>query len=214
MHGVLSRVLPRAGRRQPNKSGKHLHQHGNAARKRKIERIFSGPVPQCFSVQEVSMQSAVLHADMLQLVTFKLDGQKYAVDILKVQEINNMKEITSIPNAPAYLEGAINLRGKVIPVLNLRKKFGFEENANSELRKIVIMDVRGVIMGLIVDAVSDVLRVNRDVVEPPPPVSSNVSSEFISGIAKLPEGLVILLDMDRLLDAEEHKTVFGEAPVS
>ncbi len=160
------------------------------------------------------MQSAAIHADMLQLVTFKLAGQKYAVDILKVQEINNMKEITSIPNAPGYLEGAINLRGKVIPVLNLRKKFGFEENANVELRKIIIMDVRGVIMGLIVDAVSDVLRITRDVVEPPPPVSSNVSSDFLSGIAKLPEGLVILLDMDRLLDAEEHKTVFGEAPVS
>jgi purine-binding chemotaxis protein CheW len=160
------------------------------------------------------MQSTVIHTDMLQLVTFKLDGQKYAVDILKVQEINNMKEITSIPNAPTYLEGAINLRGKVIPVLNLRKKFGFEENANNGLCKIVIMDVRGVIMGLIVDAVSDVLRITRDVVEPPPPVSSNISSEFISSIAKLPEGLVILLDMDRLLDAEEHKTVFGEAPVS
>jgi len=160
------------------------------------------------------MQSTVIHTDMLQLVTFKLDGQKYAVDILKVQEINNMKEITSIPNAPVYLEGAINLRGKVIPVLNLRKKFGFAENTNRELCKIVIMDVRGVIMGLIVDAVSDVLRITRDVVEPPPPVSSNVSSEFISSIAKLPEGLVILLDMDRLLDAEEHKTVFGEVPVS
>ena len=160
------------------------------------------------------MQSAAIHVEMLQLVTFKLDGQKYAVDILKVQEINNMKEITSIPNAPAYLEGVINLRGKVIPVLNLRMKFGFEENANSELRKIVIMDVRGVIMGLIVDAVSDVLRISRDVVEPSPPVSSNVSSEFISGIAKLPEGLVILLDMDRLLDAEERKIVFGEALVS
>jgi purine-binding chemotaxis protein CheW len=159
------------------------------------------------------MQSIAIHTDMLQLVTFKLDGQKYAVDILKVQEINNMKEITSIPNAPVYLEGAINLRGKVIPVLNLRKKFGFEENINSELCKIIIMDVRGVIMGLIVDGVSDVLRITRDVVEPPPPVSSNISSEFISSIAKLPEGLVILLDMDRLLDAEEHKTVFGEAPV-
>jgi purine-binding chemotaxis protein CheW len=159
------------------------------------------------------MQTAA-HTEMLQLVTFKLDGQKYAVDILKVQEINNMKEITSIPNAPVYLEGAINLRGKVIPVLNLRKKFGFEESANAELRKIVIMDVRGIIMGLVVDAVSDVLRITHDVVEPPPPVSSNVSSEFISGIAKLSEGLVILLDMDRLLDAEEHKTVFGETPVS
>ncbi len=160
------------------------------------------------------MQSTAIHSEMLQLVTFKLDGQKYAVDILKVQEINNMKEITSIPNAPVYLEGAINLRGKVIPVLNLRKKFGFDDNLKSELCKIIIMDVRGVIMGLIVDAVSDVLRINQDVVEPPPPVSSNVSSEFISGIAKLSEGLVILLDMDRLLDAEEHRIVFGEAPVS
>jgi purine-binding chemotaxis protein CheW len=160
--------------------------------------------------KEVAMASATSHTEMLQLVTFKLAGQKYAVDILKVQEINNMKEITTIPNAPSYLEGAVNLRGKVIPVLNLRKKFGLEEQENKELCKIIIMDVRGVIMGLIVDAVSDVLRVPRDVVEPPPPVSSNISSEFIFGIAKLPEGLVILLDMDRLLNAQEHKSVFGE----
>ncbi len=160
------------------------------------------------------MATASVHMEMLQLVTFKLAGQKYAVNILKVQEINNMKEITSIPNAPSYLEGAVNLRGKVIPVLNLRKKFGFAEKAADELSKIVIMDVRGVIMGLMVDAVSDVLRIPRDLVEPPPPVSSNVSTEFISSIAKLEEGLVILLDMDRLLDEEEHRAVFGENRVA
>jgi purine-binding chemotaxis protein CheW len=154
------------------------------------------------------MQAAA-HTDMLQLVTFRLSGQKYAVDILKVQEIDNMKEITVIPNAPDYLEGAINLRGKVIPVLNLRKKFSFEDKAADETCKIVIMDIRGVIMGLIVDAVSDVLRITRDVVEPPPPISSNISSDFISGIAKLPDGLVILLDMDRLLGEEEHKAIVG-----
>jgi len=157
------------------------------------------------------MHSTAAHTEMLQLVTFKLAGQKYAVDILKVQEINNMKEITAIPNSPPFLEGAINLRGKVIPVLNLRKKFSFEDKATDETCKIVIMDVRGIIMGLIVDAVSDVLRISRDVVEPPPPVSSNISTEFIAGIAKLPEGLVILLDMDRLLGDEEHKSVFGES---
>jgi len=160
------------------------------------------------------MATASVHTEMLQLVTFKLAGQKYAVNILKVQEINNMKEITSIPNAPSYLEGAVNLRGKVIPVLNLRKKFGFEEKATDELSKIVIMDVRGVIMGLMVDAVSDVLRIPRDLVEPPPPVSSNVSTEFISSIAKLEEGLVILLDMDKLLGDEEHRAVFGENRVA
>ncbi len=151
-----------------------------------------------------------LHTGMLQLVTFKLAGQKYAVDILKVQEINNMKEITTIPNAPSFLEGAVNLRGKVIPVLNLRKKFSFDDAGSLETSKIVIMDVRGVIMGLIVDAVSDVLRIPRDVVEPPPPVTTHGSTEFISGIAKLQEGLVILLDMDRLLGVDEHRAVFGD----
>ena len=155
------------------------------------------------------MQTSVIHSDMLQLVTFKLAGQKYAVDILKVQEINNMKEITTIPNAPHFLEGAVNLRGKVIPVLNLRKKFSLEVRNLSELDKIVIMDIRGVIMGTIVDSVSDVLRIAKDVVEPPPPVSANVSSRFIAGIAKLEEGLVILLDMDQLLDQGEHQAVFG-----
>jgi len=156
------------------------------------------------------MQATALSMDMLQLVTFKLAGQKYAVDILKVQEINNMKEITAIPNSPPFLEGAVNLRGKVIPVLNLRKKFGLETKELSEQTKIVIMDVSGIIMGLIVDSVSDVLRIPRDLVEPPPPVSSIVSTEFIAGIAKLDEGLVILLDMDKLLGIEERKAVFGE----
>lgn len=147
-------------------------------------------------------------SNTLQLVTFKLAGQKYAVDILKVQEIDNMKEITGIPNAPLFLAGAINLRGKVIPVLNLGIKFGIDPSS-VESSKIVIMDIRGVIMGLIVDSVSDVLRISRDVVEPPPPVHSTATTDFISGIAKLEEGLVILVDMDKLLDDEEHQAVFG-----
>lgn len=153
----------------------------------------------------------IVHSDMLQLVTFKLAGQKYAIDILKVQEIDNMKEITSIPNAPPFLEGAINLRGKVIPVLNLGKKFGFDNTEANELAKIVIMDIRGVIMGILVDSVSDVLRISQDLVEPPPPVSSIITTEFIAGIAKLDEGLVILLDLDKLLDDQEHQAVFGAA---
>jgi purine-binding chemotaxis protein CheW len=160
------------------------------------------------------MQTSTVHSEMLQLVTFKLAGQKYAVDILKVQEINNIKEITTIPNAPPFLEGAINLRGKVIPVLNLGKKFGFDHTEINDLAKIVIMDIRGVIMGIIVDSVSDVLRIPRELVEPPPPVSSNISTKFISGIAKLDEELVILLDMDKLLDEGEHQAVFGTTKIA
>jgi len=155
------------------------------------------------------MDTTAMHADMLQFVTFKLAGQKYAVEILKVQEINNMKDITPIPNAPGYVEGAVNLRGKVIPVLNLRKKFHMAEIALSDASKIIIIDVRGIIMGVIVDAVSDVLRISSDVVEPPPAVAMSVRSEFILGVAKLPNELVILLDMDKLLDASEQQAVFG-----
>jgi purine-binding chemotaxis protein CheW len=93
--------------------------------------------------------------------------------------------------------------------LNLRKKFHMEELALSETSKIIIIDVRGIIMGAIVDAVSDVLRISADVVEPPPAVASHMRSEFIRGIAKLPDELVILLNMDKLLDADEQQAVFG-----
>jgi purine-binding chemotaxis protein CheW len=148
------------------------------------------------------MDTAAAHSEVIQFVTFKLAGQKYAVDILKVQEIENMREITTIPNAPAYLEGAVNLRGKVIPVINLRKKFSFGDHDGKDRSKIVILDIGGVIMGAMVDSVSDVIRVSSGVVEPPPSVSSNGNSRFITGIAKLSEGLVIILDVDRLFGDE------------
>jgi purine-binding chemotaxis protein CheW len=135
---------------------------------------------------------------ILQLVTFTLDNEEYAVDILKVQEINRMKEITRVPNSPPYVEGVINLRGKVIPVVNLRKKFGLAEKDNDEQSRIMIMDIQGITMGLVVDSVSEVLRVPSDIVEPTPPMASNISTEFIKGIAKLEDRLIILLDMDRL----------------
>ncbi len=146
----------------------------------------------------------VVPSEMLQLVTFKLAGQRYAVDILKVQEINNLREITAIPNASHYLVGAINLRGKVISVISLHKKFNLKGEPSGEAAKIVIVDVRGVVMGLLVDAVSDVLRISKEIVELPPCVSSNMSTEFIMGIAKLADGLVILLDLNKLFGEDGH----------
>lgn len=137
--------------------------------------------------------------ELLQLVTLTLGEEEYAVDILKVQEINRMKEITRVPNAPAYVEGVINLRGKVIPVVNLRAKFGLMEKEKDDRSRIMIMDIQGITMGLMVDSVSEVLRIPTSIVEPTPPMASNISSEFIRGIAKLEERLIILLDMDRLL---------------
>lgn len=143
-------------------------------------------------------------ADILQLVTFALGNEDYAVDILKVQEINRMKEITRVPNSPAYVEGVINLRGKVIPVVSLRRKFGLEDRENDTQSRIMIMDIQGITMGLIVDAVSEVLRVPSNIVEPTPPMTSNISTEFIKGIAKLEDRLIILLDMDRLIGKSDE----------
>ncbi len=148
---------------------------------------------------------------VLQLVTFTLGNEEYAVDILKVQEINRMREITRVPNSPSYVEGVINLRGKVIPVVNIRKKFGLPEKENDEQSRIMIMDIQGITMGLVVDSVSEVLRVPSHIVEPTPPMASNISTEFIKGIAKLEDRLIILLDMDRLLGKAEETALIEAA---
>lgn len=145
------------------------------------------------------MNATVSKDNVLQLVTFTLENQDYGVDILKVQEINRMTEITKVPNSPAYVEGVINLRGKVIPVINLNRKLGFNEKDKSESSRIIIMDIKGVTKGVIVDSVSEVLRIPSDIVEPSPPIASDISKDFIKGIAKLQNRLIILIDIDKLI---------------
>ncbi|MGD0883877.1 MAG: chemotaxis protein CheW [Thermodesulfovibrionales bacterium] len=144
------------------------------------------------------MSALAASTEILQLVTFKLGGEEYATDILKVQEINRMVNITAVPNTPGYVEGVINLRGKVIPVINLRKKFGLETKAADAQSRIMVVDV-GTTVGLIVDSVSEVLRLPSDTVEPPPPMTGGDGSEFIRGVGKLEDRLLILLDIDKLL---------------
>jgi len=138
-------------------------------------------------------------SEIYQLVTFNLGNEEYAVDILKVQEINRMVEITSIPNARSYVEGVINLRGKVIPIINLRKRFGLDSKELNSHSRIIVVDI-GTSIGLIVDSVSEVLRLSSDTVEPPPPMTAgNGSAEYIKGVGKLPDRLLILLDIEKLL---------------
>ncbi len=145
------------------------------------------------------MSTATAGQEILQLVSFTLKDEEYAVDILNVQEINRITEITQVPNSPDYIEGVINLRGKVMPVINLRKKFGIEVKETDDTSRIIIMDIGGVTNGLIVDSVSEVLRIPADIVEPPPQISSGLNSRFIKGIAKLENRLIILIDIDKLL---------------
>ncbi|MFA6149081.1 MAG: chemotaxis protein CheW [bacterium] len=139
---------------------------------------------------------------IIQLVTFRLGDEEYGVDILKVHEINRMMDITAVPNAPNCIEGVINLRGKVIPVINLRMKFGLPHRQADALSKIVVVDI-GMAAGIIVDSVSEVLRVSSDVIEPPPPMTASIGSEYILGVGKLKDRLLILLDIERLLGAAD-----------
>jgi purine-binding chemotaxis protein CheW len=148
------------------------------------------------------MSASGSNSEILQLVTFKLGREEYAIDILKVQEIIRMVEVTPIPNASYAVEGVINLRGKVIPVINLRKKFKLDGEFDNIQAKIIVVDV-GVTCGLIVDSVSEVLRLPLNTIEPPPPITGNSGSESIKGIGKLKDRLLILLEVSKLFENGE-----------
>lgn len=146
-------------------------------------------------------------AELLQLVTFSIGEEEFGVDILKVQEIIRTMEITKVPRAPVFVEGVINLRGKVIPILDLRKRFGLESRGHDKHTRIIVIEISNMIVGFVVDSVSEVLRIPADTVEPPPPVVSGLESEYISGVGKLEDRLLILLDLDRLLSGDEQSVL-------
>lgn len=146
--------------------------------------------------------SATFAGRQLQLVTFDVAGEEFAVDILAVQEINRMMELTRVPQSPPEVEGVINLRGKIIPVLDLRKKFGQPSAERTETSRIVVIEVHKRVLGFIVDRVHEVLRISGDIVEPAPPMACSIDAEFIAGVGKLPDRLLILLDIEKLFSAE------------
>lgn len=141
--------------------------------------------------------------ELIQLVTFSIGEEEFGVDILKVQEIIRTMEITKVPRAPEFVEGVINLRGKVIPIVDLRKRFGLETRDHDKHTRIIVIEINQMIVGFVVDSVSEVLRIPANTVEPPPPVVSGLESEYISGVGKLQDRLLILLDLNRLLSGEE-----------
>ena len=134
----------------------------------------------------------------LQLVTFEVGSEQFAIDILAVQEINRMMQITRVPRSAECLEGVINLRGRIIPVVDLRKRFGLPPAERSADSRIVVVEVGGRVIGFIVDRVNEVLRVDGSIVDPPPSMSGGVDRDYIRGVAKLETRLVILLDLPRL----------------
>lgn len=146
------------------------------------------------------------HSDnnaLIQLVTFRIAEEEFGVDILRVQEIIRMMPITKVPRAPSFVEGVINLRGKVIPIIDMRRRFGMAANAHNDQTRITVMDLQGQVVGFVVDAVREVLRIKESTVEAPPQVVTGIGSDYLKGVGKLDDRLLILLDLDKLLSEEE-----------
>lgn len=142
-----------------------------------------------------------------QYLTFNLADEYYGVDILKVQEIKGYTTVTRIPNTPDYLKGVLNLRGTIVPIVDLRMKFGMGTTDPTPFTVMVVVNVRNRIMGFMVDAVSDVLDLNAKNIQAPPELGSAVDITFVAGIGNANDRLVTLLDIDRVLTEEEVKIV-------
>lgn len=157
----------------------------------------------------VPVKTEDLHGELIQLVSFNLDQEEYGVDVLKVREIIRMPVVTRVPNTPHYVEGVINLRGKVIPIISMRKKFGLMEIDADKQTRIMVMDVSGDLMGFIVDAVSEVIRISGSEIQPSPAVvASGIDQECIAGVINQAERLLVLLDLERMFSKDE-KSFFG-----
>ena len=146
-----------------------------------------------------------------QLVVFDLAAEAYGVDIGAVREIIRMQDITKVPGAPSVVEGIINLRGNVIPVVDLRRRFGLEVVDRDKDNRIVVVDIGGQDIGVVVDAGNEVLRIASDSVEPPSSVITTADSVYLLGIVKLEGRLVILLDIEKVLTENEKASLTGAA---
>jgi len=146
--------------------------------------------------------------ELIQLVSFMLADEEYGVEVLKVREIIRMPTITKMPNVPQHVEGIINLRGKVIPIISMRRRFNLMENENNNQTRIIIMDVAGSLTGFIVDSVSEVIRIHGSEIQPPPSLvlSGGIGQEFITGVYNHAERLLIIMDIDRMFSDAERES--------
>ena len=144
---------------------------------------------------------------LLQVVTFKIENEEFGVNILQVQEINKMMSITKIPNAPFFIEGVINLRGKIIPIVNLRKKLGFETKPHDKATRIIIINLDALTLGFVVDCVSEVLTVPDNIIDQAPSMAGGIESEYIEGVGKFDDRLLILLELRKVFVGNEKEEI-------
>ncbi|NLL70776.1 MAG: purine-binding chemotaxis protein CheW [Epulopiscium sp.] len=142
-----------------------------------------------------------------QQVIFKLDQEEYGLDIMKVHGIEKHQPIVKVPNTPDYVEGIINLRGEVHPIYNLRKRFNLAPKAVDDSTKIIIVNSNEMMVGFMVDSVTEIVQIEEEQIDPPPKLITGIHSKYIGGVAKLQDRMVILLDIDLILSEEEQKGI-------
>jgi purine-binding chemotaxis protein CheW len=145
-----------------------------------------------------------------QIVVFKLEGENYGIEIGQVREIIRKREITPMPRQPPYVEGVINMRGTIIPVINLKKRFGFQGDASTHSHAIIVESTHGLV-GMLVDAVSEVIRVYPDQIHPAPSMMRGINRDYLRGICRLDDELLIYLDVSKVVKAST--TPVGQAPI-
>ncbi len=150
-----------------------------------------------------------IDGDLSQLISFSVDGEEYGLDILRVKEVIRAAEVTRLPRAPAFVKGIINLRGDVVPIIDLREKFSYESAEYTDSTRVIVVDVDGRLVGMIVDEASQVLRIPDSQIEPPPPIVGGLPSHYIKGVGKLEDRLIILLNIDKILSSDEMQELEG-----
>ncbi|MBP2635834.1 MAG: cheW 1 [Firmicutes bacterium] len=145
------------------------------------------------------MSEATYSGNDIQLVVFKLGREEYGVSILQVQEIKRITEITRVPHSPDYIKGVMNLRGSVLPVIDLKKRLSLPPEEYTEDTRIIIIKVEEIVVGMIVDAVSEVTTIDQNSIEPPQAVVGGIAADYLSGVGKLENRLLILLNTDAII---------------
>ncbi|MCA9105944.1 MAG: purine-binding chemotaxis protein CheW [Planctomycetales bacterium] len=147
----------------------------------------------------------------IQLVSFRLGNEEYGIEITRVQEIILLGDITRIPESPQYIKGLINLRNTVIPIVDLRLRFGMPEVAPTEETRIMVVSISGKTVGFVVDGVNEVMRIPADGIVPPPPSVTGLGHDYLTGLVNSDERLLIVLDIERILGADESATLAAVA---
>lgn len=149
----------------------------------------------------------------VQLVTFRLGGEEFGLDVFAVHEILRYQEPTPVPRAPAFVEGVMDVRGTLVPVVDLRRRFELSEVQVGDDTRIVVVEFGGERLGLVVDSVTEVMRVPETAIQPPPRYIRGLAAEYVRGIARMEGRLVVLVDMDRILSSEE-RIALEQAPLT